>query len=336
MAVHPDQVLFTDGQPLPLLPVCEHFAGNEKFILKAFAQQRDMAVNNKPVFDVLCDLEDGAAAGQEEETAKMVAGCAFSADNTFGRVGVRIHDASHAHWMRDLEIVVKGAGAKLAYITLPKCNSRMDALKVASYLNHVSEEAGLKRIIPLHAMIETHGGLREVHEIAELPQIEGVTLGTMDFVSSHNGALPATAMSSPGQFDHPLMRRAKLEVAAAALGHGALPIQGITQNYTDLSVVEGDARRARAEFGCLRMYSIHPTQIAAIVRGMQPSAQELAEASAILLAASAKAWGPVGFEGKLHDRASYRYYWQLLKRAHGIGTAVPEEARQAFFSKGQS
>ena len=332
--MHPSQILFTDGAPLPVLPVCEHFAGNEKFITRAFAQQRAMAVNGRPVFDVICDLEDSAAAGEEMATAKMVAGCASSADNTFDRVGVRIHDATHPHWMKDVEIIVKGAGGRLAYITLPKCDSRMDALKVASYINHVADEAGIKRIIPLHVMIETHGGLAEVQQIAELPQVEGVTLGTMDFVSSHQGALPASCMSSPGQFDHPLLRRAKLEIAAAALGHGAVPIQGITQEYKDLSVVENDARRARAEFGCLRMYSIHPDQIAAIVRGLTPSAQEIDDATAILLAAARKDWGPVGYQGKLHDRASYRYFWQLLKRVEAQGHAVPEEARQAFFSKG--
>ena len=331
--MHPSQILFTDGAPLPVLPVCEHFAGNEKFITRAFTQQRETAVNQRPVFDVICDLEDGAAAGEEAETAKMVAGCASSADNTFNRVGVRIHDATHPHWMKDIDIIVKGAGARLAYITLPKCDSRMDALKVASYINHVADEAGLKHIIPLHVMIETHGGLAEVQEIAELRQVEGVTLGTMDFVSSHQGALPASCMSSPGQIDHPLLRRAKLEIAAAALGNGAVPIQGITQEYKDLAVVENDARRARAEFGCLRMYSIHPDQIAAIVRGLTPSAQEIEDACAILLSAAAKGWGPVGHQGKLHDRASYRYFWQLIKRAHAIGVGLPVEAINAFFSR---
>jgi citrate lyase subunit beta/citryl-CoA lyase len=140
-------------------------------------------------------------------------------------------------------------------------------------------------------------------------------------------------MSSPGQFDHPLLRRAKLEIAAAALGNGAVPIQGITQEYKDLSVVENDARRSRSEFGCLRMYSIHPDQIAAIVRGLTPSAQEIDDACAILLAAAAKGWGPVGYQGKLHDRASYRYFWQLIKRAHAIGVGLPVEAITAFFSK---
>ena len=334
MPVHPRDVLFADGASLPVLPVCQHFAGNEKFIAKAFAQQRATAVGTeqpRAVFDVLCDLEDGAAAGQERQTAEMVAALIASADNSFARAGVRIHDASHPHCMKDVEILVRAAGAKLAFITLPKCDGRMDALKILSYINHVSEDAGLKRLIPMHVMIETHRGLREVFDIVELPQIEGVTLGIMDFVSSFQGAVPASAMSSPGQFEHPLTRRAALEVSSAGLGGGAVPIHPVTQDYKDLSVVESDAKRARAEFGCLAKYSIHPDQIAPIVRGMQPGQSEMDDACAILLAAQAKDWGPVGHQGKLHDRASYRYYWQLLDRAQRTGASIPEDARKAFF-----
>jgi citrate lyase subunit beta/citryl-CoA lyase len=333
MATHPKDVLFADGKPLPAIPACEHFAGNEKFIGRAFDLQRATAVAGRPVFDVLCDLEDGAAAGAERETAQMAAAMVAGSANAFGRAGVRIHDPSHPHCMKDVEIIVREAGARVAYITLPKCDSRMDVLKIASYINHVAEENGHRRAIPLHVMIETHNGLREVFDIVSLGQIEGVNLGIMDFVSSHQGAIPASAMASPGQFDHPLVRRAKLEISAAALGAGALPIHGITQEYRDPAVAEADARRAREEFGYLRQYSIHPDQILPIVRGMQPAASEIEDATAILLAASAADWGPVGHKGRLHDRASYRYYWQLLERARRTGAALPADAVTAFFDK---
>jgi citrate lyase subunit beta/citryl-CoA lyase len=333
MATHPKDVLFVDGKPLPVIPACEHFAGNEKFIRRAFAKQRATAVAGRAIFDVLCDLEDGAAAGSEHASATMMAELIADSDNSFGRAGVRVHDASHPHCMKDVEIAVRTAGARLAYITLPKCDSRMDALKIASYINHVAEENGHRRLIPLHVMIETHNGLREVFDIVALGQIEGVNLGIMDFVSSHQGAIPASAMSSPGQFDHPLIRRAKLEISAAALGAGAMPIHGITQEYRDVAVVEGDARRAREEFGYLRQYSIHPDQILPIVQGMQPRAGEIEDAAAILLSAQAAQWGPVGYKGKLHDRASFRYFWQMLDRAWHTGAELPSDARKAFFDK---
>ena len=35
-------------------------------------------------------------------------------------------------------------------------------------------------------------------------------------------------------------------------------------------------------------------------------------------------------EGKLHDRASYRYFWQVLERAHQTGMELPLEMRRYF------
>jgi hypothetical protein len=81
-------------------------------------------------------------------------------------------------------------------------------------------------------------------------------------------------------------------------------------------------RAARAcEFGFLRMWSIHPRQIQPIVEAMRPDFAEVTEAAGILLAAQNADWGPISWEGKLHDRASYRYYWELLRRAHATGAA---------------
>ena len=334
MPSHPRDVLFVDGHRLPAIPACEHYAGNEKFILRAFALQRAGALGDTAMFDVLCDLEDGALAGGERERAEMVATLIAGADNTFGRAGVRIHDAGHPHCMQDVEIVVRGAGARLAYVMLPKCNSRMDALKIGSFINHVAADSGLDRVIPLHIMIETHNGLHEAFDIAELAQVEAVNFGIMDFVSSHQGAIPASAMSSPGQFDHPLIRRAKLEICAAALAHSAIPVHGVTQDYRDVTQAEADARRARAEFGFLRQQSIHPDQIAPILLGMRPDQSEIDDAAEVLLAAQTREWGPIGHRGKLHDRASYRYFWQVLERAHHTGARIPEPARHTFFNQG--
>ena len=43
-------------------------------------------------------------------------------------------------------------------------------------------------------------------------------------------------------------------------------------------------------------------------------------------------WGPISHEGLLHDRASYRYYWELVARAHATGMTLPAEAQQRFFA----
>jgi citrate lyase subunit beta / citryl-CoA lyase len=328
MPLAPARALFDDAPRPPALPACEHFAGNEKYIRKAFALQAAMG----PVFDVTCDLDDGTAAGREADTATLVSTLINDDANRNGRAGVRIHPYGHPAWKRDVEIVVGTAGKRLAYVSVPKVDSRMDALKVASYIEHVAEEAGRSAPLPIHAIIETHGGLREVAAIAELPPIEGVVFGLLEFISSHAGAIPSAATYSPGQFDHPLIRRAKLEIAAAAHCYGRVPVHNITTVLDDPNTVFADARRAASEFGYLRMYSIHPDQIDPIVRAMRPAADEVATAAAIIHAAHAVDWAPIRHADRLHDRASFRHYWQVLARAHATGAALPDHTRRTFFA----
>jgi citrate lyase subunit beta/citryl-CoA lyase len=148
----------------------------------------------------------------------------------------------------------------------------------------------------------------------------------MDFVSAHYGAIPGEAMRSPGQFTHPLVVRAKLEVSAAAHAHGKVASHNVTTEIRDGSVVAGDAARAMSEFGYTRMWSIHPDQIRPIIDAFAPRASEVEEATAILTQAQAAQWGPIQHNGKLHDRASYRYYWTILRRAKQSGLPLPPSA----------
>lgn len=327
-ALHPSQVLFQGEAVPPALPPVDHYAGSEKLIRKALALQRERG----PRFDITCDCEDGAPAGREAEHATLCAELVMSTDNAFGRVGARIHDHSHPHWRADLDILVRIAGTRLAYLTLPKPRALADVESQLAALRLTEQTHGIGRRIPVHVLVETHGALRDAWAIAQLPGVECLDFGLMDFVSAHHGAIPSTAMRSPGQFDHPLLRRAKCEVAAAALGNGVVPAHNVTTALRDTEIVTNDARRAREEFGFLRMWSIHPNQILPIIAAMQPDFSEVEEAAAILCAAQDNAWGPIRHQGRLHDRASYRYYWELLQRARNTGMELPGETRQRFFT----
>ena len=328
MALHPSEVLYAGGRPFPDLAACEHYAGSEKLIGKALQLQNELG----PVFDITADCEDGAPAGGEIEHATMVAHVINSAENKFGRLGVRIHDAHHEFWRADLEILLREAAPRIPYVVLPKPTCLAD---VQTQLAWMSETLGRHKQavkIPVHVLIETPGALRDVWQIAALPEVESLDFGLMDFVSAHHGAIPATAMRSPGQFTHPLIVRAKCEIAAAALANGVVPAHNVTTEMRDTTVVAADARRARLEFGYLRMWSIHPNQIQPIVETMRPDFADVDEAAAILTAAQDAGWGPTQREGRLHDRASYRYYWELLQRARSTGMTVPDPALSRFFN----
>ena len=325
---HPKDVLFSGEKPFPVLPAVDHYAGSEKLMRKALQLQRQLG----PVFDLTCDCEDGAHAGAEREHAEMVAALIMGADNPFGRVAARIHDVTHAHWRQDLDILVARAGRRLPFITLPKPRSVDDVRVQLAALRQAEAQAGLAHEIPVHVLIETFGALRDAWQIAALPGVESLDFGLMDFVSGHHGAIPDTAMRSPGQFEHPLIVRAKAEVATAALANGVVPTHNVTIELKNPAVIRADARRARQEFGFLRMWSIHPNQIEPILEAMRPDFSEVESAAAILAAAQDKDWAPIAHAGRLHDRASYRYYWELIARARSTGMSLPADAQQRFFA----
>ena len=324
---HPSEILFPGETPFPILPAVDHYAGSEKLMKKALQLQNELG----PIFDITCDCEDGAHAGAEREHAEMAAAIIMSDDNRHHRVAARIHDITHAYWQQDLDILVSRAGSRLPFITLPKPGSVKDVRAQLAALRKAELSAGLKRPIPVHVLIETLGALRDAWDIAALQGVESLDFGLMDFVSGHHGAIPASAMQSPGQFDHPLIARAKCEITTAALANGVVPTHNVSTELKDLEVIRHDARRARHEFGYLRMWSIHPKQIVPIIEAMRPDFSEVETAAAILIAAQDKDWGPIAHEGRLHDRASYRYYWELLARAHATGMTIPEAAQQRFF-----
>jgi len=319
--MHPSEVLFQGKHKPVSIPVCDHYAGSEKLMRKSIALQQELG----PVFDITLDCEDGASAGNEEAHARLVAALIASDDNRFGRIGARVHDLNHPAFEQDVAIICAGAATRLAYLVVPKVEGVADVTRALKLINQHAKQAGRDKL-PVHVLIETHGALEEVHAIAALPQVECLSFGIMDFVSAHYGAVPGTAMRSPGQFTHPLVVRAKLEIAAASHAHGKVPSHNVTTEIKDISVVASDATRAASEFGYTRMWSIHPDQIRPVTKALSPRGSEVNEAVAILTAAQAMQWGPIQHNGKLHDRASYRYYWAILQRAQASGMPLPESS----------
>jgi citrate lyase subunit beta/citryl-CoA lyase len=66
---------------------------------------------------------------------------------------------------------------------------------------------------------------------------------------------------------------------------------------------------------------------------MAPAMPEVEEAEAILLKAYAADWGPIQHDGNLHDRATYRYYWEQLQRARVMNLELSPEIMRTFFSE---
>ena len=319
----PRSVLFGAGELPPALPVCDHYAGVEPRMSKSLQLQAELG----PVFDVTLDNEDGAPVGGEVDHAHLIASLLAGPDNRFGRVGVRLLPVEHPRF-GDVAKVVLGAAKRPAYLMLPKPEGLADVQRAAQAIDALGGSS-----IPLHALIETHGALRDVGLLAAHPRIESLSFGLMDFVSAHRGAIPQSAMGATGQFEHPLVLRAKLEISAACHAAGKTPSHCVFTEFKNTRALQDAAQKACKQLGYTRMWSIHPSQIRPIVDAFSPTVAELDQAIEIILAAQAAHWAPIRHDDALHDRASYRYFWHVIERAHrtSLGAGIPAEQRLAWF-----
>lgn len=328
-APHPDAVLFDPGETGSRLPVpaCEHYAGDEHKLQKALALQEKLG----GTFDVTADLEDGATSGTELQRAEALAEILAQPRKDAYRVGCRVHPVDHPAFADDIRTLFSVQPKTLSYLTLPKIASYTQLLEGIGTIENIERESRRPPTLALQVLIEDERALHDVFSISGHPRVAFIAFGQMDFTSSHRGAVPAEAMKSPGQFEHPLLRRAKLEISAAAHAHQKIPTHNPTTDYASPTQAHADGLRARNEFGFLRMWSIHPGQIEQILEAFAPQASDLEAASRILIAAQKAGWGPIADQGLLHDRASYRYYWGLLKTAKAQGRDIPAPAGEAFF-----
>ncbi len=288
------------------------------------------------VFDVTLDCEDGAPVGGELEHAHMVAELALQAVHGVGpcdtvpRVAARVHAVDHPAFDSDVHTIVSRAGAALCHLMVPKVESRDDVQCVVAAVDRASGAGQRDLPLPLHVLVESPAAGHHSFDIAAHPRVQSLSFGLMDFVSAHGGAIPASAMGVQGQFSHPLVVRAKLEMASACHAHGKVPAHCVVTEFADTAVMETAARRAFQELGYTRMWSIHPAQIRAILAAAKPREDEVDAATHIIDTAARAQWAPISVNGRLHDRASYRYYWQVLERAHQTGLCLPTEVQGLF------
>ena len=368
--VHPRDVLLGAQAAGVSLPVCDHYCGVEARMLKSLQLQTELAEEfGTCVFDVTLDCEDGAPVGGEMEHAELVAKIASNStiavvNNDYtaikkiankhvemkksSRIAVRVHAPDHAAFEADIDIIVGQASHALCHVMIPKVESVADidravklidaAQKKSKMANvHVGAQArtklGAKRQIPLHVLIESPTAVHRAFEIAAHPRVQSLSFGLMDFVSSHGGAIPATAMGLAGQFTHPLVVRAKLAIASACHAHGKVPSHCVVTEFSDADAIKNAALQAANTLGFTRMWSIHPSQIRPILAAFAPAANDIDVATHIITAGVDADWAPINYKGTLHDRASYRYYWQVLERAHQTGRAM-DTSMAHFFNDG--
>jgi citrate lyase subunit beta/citryl-CoA lyase len=348
-SAHPREVLLGAQGGAALLPVCDHYSGVEVRMQKSLQLQAEMIDEfGACVFDVTLDCEDGAPVGGEIDQANMVCALANTAqiatkniandrtDVVLRRVGVRLHAVDHPAFLSDVDIVVGGAAPVLSYVMIPKVETVADVDKAVAAIDAAAGPS--VAALPLHVLIESPAAVQQVFAIARHARVQSVSFGLMDFVSTHGGAIPASAMGvrplndahTLDQFHHPLVMRAKAEISSACHAFGKVPSHCVVTEFKDMALLQQAAWTGSHALGYTRMWSIHPSQIRTILTAFSPAEAEVESAAHIVLEAQRAHWAPISVRGVLHDRASYRYFWQVLERAHQTGVSMPQEVRSFF------
>jgi citrate lyase subunit beta / citryl-CoA lyase len=332
--MHPRQVLLGSQAAAHLLPVVDHYCGVEARMKKSLVLQAELIEEfGTCVMDVTLDCEDGAPVGGETEHANLVLNMLLARTESVqiatkkiaSRVGVRVHAIDHASFAQDVKIIIGGAAEHISHVMIPKVESAAD---VDAAANLIDEAGGAH--LPLHVLIESSKAVGKAVEIAAHPRVQSISFGLMDFVSSHGGAIPASAMTAQGQFSHPLVTRAKLEISAACHAHGKVPSHCVVTEFSDTAAIQAAASQASQQLGYTRMWSIHPSQVRPILAAFAPQNHAVQEAIEIVALGAQSDWAPASYKAQLHDRASYRYYWQVLERAHRTGVALSNQALAWF------
>jgi citrate lyase subunit beta/citryl-CoA lyase len=196
------------------------------------------------VFDVTLDCEDGARVGAEHDHA-AVGGRAGARglrgarrDIQRGPAEGRCAGASGATILCSVtrygpSLPVQGATCATSWC--PRWSpSRTSIALPPSSMPLI--DSGRSSLMPVHVLLESPAAVHRAFDIAAHPRVESISFGLMDFVSAHGGAIPATAMSQAGQFAHPLVVRAKLEIASACHAHGKVPSHCVVTEFRDEEV----------------------------------------------------------------------------------------------------
>lgn len=266
---------------------------------------------------IILDLED-AVAPEAKPAARAFVGSILAPDPARRWAQyVRINALGSGMARADLEVVVKPG---LDGVMLPKCESIADVEKLSGYLTQLEEEAGMRTDSVKIAIVATEtpvamfglGSYAGGH-----PRLAALTWGAEDLAAE----LGATAnRDETGAFTMPF-RVARVQALFAAAAANAAAIDTLHADFRDLAGLEQDCRRSRRD-GFTGRLAIHPDQVPIINQAYAPTAEQVAEARAVVDAFAANPGvGTLGINGKMYDVPHLKAAKRLLASADAPETA---------------
>jgi citrate lyase subunit beta/citryl-CoA lyase len=227
-------------------------ASNPRAIAKARTLDADM---------VILDLED---AVRDDAKAEARAAAVEAVGEGFGErlLAIRINGIESREHQADLAAVARSA---CDFVVVPKVEAAEDAAAMAAATSK-----------PLLAMIETPAGVLAATAIAAAPGVAGLIAGVNDLRAN---------LGIPDVSGREGLGLSLQTIVLAARASGGWAIDGVFNALDDPDGLAAECRHGRA-LGFDGKSLIHPNQIAVAMAAFAPGERELAEARALVEAAT--------------------------------------------------
>jgi citrate lyase subunit beta/citryl-CoA lyase len=263
---------------------------------------------------VILDLEDAVAEEKKAEARANVRAFLAGARLPGREIVVRVNDAGSPHFAEDMALVIE---AQPDAVLLPKVRAQDDILDVAGQLSDADAPDELR----LWAMIETPLAILNAGSIAEAGRTRGGRLDCL--VVGLNDLRREAGVPADPTRTYLVPWLMQVVLAARAFGLGA--IDSVCNDFRALAAYDSECAQGRA-MGFEGKMLIHPAQIPGANRAFAPSAEEIAEAEAIIAAFTAPGAEHVNalsIDGRMVERLHYDQARQLAERSRIIRERNP-------------
>lgn len=310
------------SRPFRLRRSCLSVPGSsERMLRRAATVPADMA---------FCDLEDAVAPAEKTDETRQRVVEALTGDPWLAATrGVRVNAVTTPWCYRDILWVVRGAGAAIDCVVVPKVSAPDEVAFVHHLLGQLEVEIGLDRRIGLEVQIEDARGVEDMAAIADASdRIETLIFGPGDYAAAmgvETSSIGTGSPEYPGDQWHYVLSR----MAITARARGIQAIDGAYAAIRDLDGYRASARRSRA-LGFEGKWALHPDQVVVANEVYAPSQAEFDRAAALLdayrTATEVERRGAVVWEGAMIDEASRKMAEATVLRGRAAGLG-PSGAR---------
>lgn len=242
--------------------------------------KRIARVHERGADAVILDLEDAVAAADKDTARTGVGAIAQELAAKDVDVFVRINTAWSAAF-EDLKAVV---GPGVRGVIAAKVSDSAQARVLGELIRELEATRGLEAgSVELIALIESAEGLQRAAQIAAVPHITGLALGSEDLSVQLGVAPNADCLDLPCK---------QIALAASTRGLMALGAPVSIAEFRDLDAYAAAMDKAR-RIGMTGVFCIHPAQVEVANARFAPSEAELSEARGVL-----GAWAQAEREGR--------------------------------------